>query len=90
MEKFVRLTAKACPLLLANVDTDQILPARQSSDASCSTICAVKPTVKKIPTFRSTGRRRGTPKSLLPAAISAAARHARRRFMRSMKLASAA
>jgi 3-isopropylmalate/(R)-2-methylmalate dehydratase small subunit len=28
MEKFVRLSAKACPLLLANVDTDQILPAR--------------------------------------------------------------
>jgi 3-isopropylmalate/(R)-2-methylmalate dehydratase small subunit len=28
MERFVRLTAKACPLLLANVDTDQILPAR--------------------------------------------------------------
>jgi 3-isopropylmalate/(R)-2-methylmalate dehydratase small subunit len=28
MEKFVRLTATACPLLLANVDTDQILPAR--------------------------------------------------------------
>jgi 3-isopropylmalate/(R)-2-methylmalate dehydratase small subunit len=28
MEKFVRLAAKACPLLLANVDTDQILPAR--------------------------------------------------------------
>jgi 3-isopropylmalate/(R)-2-methylmalate dehydratase small subunit len=28
MEKFGRLTAKACPLLLANVDTDQILPAR--------------------------------------------------------------
>ena len=28
MEKFVRVTAKACPLLLANVDTDQILPAR--------------------------------------------------------------
>jgi 3-isopropylmalate/(R)-2-methylmalate dehydratase small subunit len=28
MEKFVRLTAKTCPLLLANVDTDQILPAR--------------------------------------------------------------
>lgn len=28
MEKFVRLIAKACPLLLANVDTDQILPAR--------------------------------------------------------------
>jgi len=28
MEKVVRLTAKACPLLLANVDTDQILPAR--------------------------------------------------------------
>jgi 3-isopropylmalate/(R)-2-methylmalate dehydratase small subunit len=28
MEKFTRLTAKACPLLLANVDTDQILPAR--------------------------------------------------------------
>lgn len=28
MEKFVRRTAKACPLLLANVDTDQILPAR--------------------------------------------------------------
>ena len=28
MEKFVRLVAKACPLLLANVDTDQILPAR--------------------------------------------------------------
>lgn len=28
MEKFVRLTAKACPLLLPNVNTDQILPAR--------------------------------------------------------------
>jgi 3-isopropylmalate/(R)-2-methylmalate dehydratase small subunit len=28
MEKFVRCTAKACPLPLANVDTDQILPAR--------------------------------------------------------------
>jgi 3-isopropylmalate/(R)-2-methylmalate dehydratase small subunit len=28
VEKFVRLAAKACPLLLANVDTDQILPAR--------------------------------------------------------------
>jgi 3-isopropylmalate/(R)-2-methylmalate dehydratase small subunit len=28
MEKFVRLTAKTCPLSLANVDTDQILPAR--------------------------------------------------------------
>jgi 3-isopropylmalate/(R)-2-methylmalate dehydratase small subunit len=28
MEKFVRLVTKACPLLLANVDTDQILPAR--------------------------------------------------------------
>ncbi len=28
MEKFVRLVAKACPLLLANVNTDQILPAR--------------------------------------------------------------
>ena len=28
MEKFVRLVSKACPLLLANVDTDQILPAR--------------------------------------------------------------
>jgi 3-isopropylmalate/(R)-2-methylmalate dehydratase small subunit len=28
MEKFVRLTAPACPLMLANVDTDQIMPAR--------------------------------------------------------------
>ena len=28
MDKFIRLTAPACPLLLANVDTDQILPAR--------------------------------------------------------------
>jgi 3-isopropylmalate/(R)-2-methylmalate dehydratase small subunit len=28
MDRFVRLVAKACPLLLANVDTDQILPAR--------------------------------------------------------------
>jgi 3-isopropylmalate/(R)-2-methylmalate dehydratase small subunit len=28
MEKFVRLVTKACPLLLANIDTDQILPAR--------------------------------------------------------------
>ncbi len=28
MEKFARLVAKACPLLFANVDTDQILPAR--------------------------------------------------------------
>ncbi len=28
MEKFVRLTSKACPLLLPNVNTDMILPAR--------------------------------------------------------------
>lgn len=28
MEKFVRLTAKACPLTLPNINTDQILPAR--------------------------------------------------------------
>jgi 3-isopropylmalate/(R)-2-methylmalate dehydratase small subunit len=28
MEKFVRLTAKACPLMLPNVNTDQILAAR--------------------------------------------------------------
>lgn len=28
MEKFVRLTAKACPLTQPNVNTDQILPAR--------------------------------------------------------------
>ncbi len=28
MEKFVRLVAKACPLLLASIDTDQVLPAR--------------------------------------------------------------
>jgi 3-isopropylmalate/(R)-2-methylmalate dehydratase small subunit len=28
MEKFVRLTAKACPLMVPNVNTDQILPAR--------------------------------------------------------------
>src|SRR5215467_13164933 len=28
MEKFVRLSAKACPLPLPNLNTDQILPAR--------------------------------------------------------------
>src|SRR5271170_672864 len=28
MDKFVRLTAKACPLMLPNVNTDMILPAR--------------------------------------------------------------
>jgi 3-isopropylmalate/(R)-2-methylmalate dehydratase small subunit len=28
MEKFVRITAKACPLLIPNINTDQILPAR--------------------------------------------------------------
>ncbi len=28
MEKFVRLTAAACPLALSNLNTDQILPAR--------------------------------------------------------------
>jgi 3-isopropylmalate/(R)-2-methylmalate dehydratase small subunit len=28
MEKFARLVAKACPLLLPNINTDQILPAR--------------------------------------------------------------
>jgi len=28
MEKFVRLTAKACPLPMPNLNTDQILPAR--------------------------------------------------------------
>ena len=28
MEKFVRLTVKACPLLQPNINTDQILPAR--------------------------------------------------------------
>ena len=28
MEKFVRLTATACPLTVPNLNTDQILPAR--------------------------------------------------------------
>jgi 3-isopropylmalate/(R)-2-methylmalate dehydratase small subunit len=28
MEKFVHLTAKACPVIVPNLDTDQILPAR--------------------------------------------------------------
>jgi 3-isopropylmalate/(R)-2-methylmalate dehydratase small subunit len=28
MEKFIRLTAKACPVDIANLNTDQILPAR--------------------------------------------------------------
>jgi len=28
MDKFVRLTAVACPLAVANIDTDQLLPAR--------------------------------------------------------------
>jgi 3-isopropylmalate/(R)-2-methylmalate dehydratase small subunit len=28
MDKFIRLTAKACPLDLPNVNADQILPAR--------------------------------------------------------------
>jgi 3-isopropylmalate/(R)-2-methylmalate dehydratase small subunit len=28
MEKFIRITATACPLPLENIDTDQILPAR--------------------------------------------------------------
>lgn len=28
MEKFISVTSKACPLGLANVDTDQVLPAR--------------------------------------------------------------
>jgi len=28
MEKFVRLTAKVCPLVMPNLNTDQILPAR--------------------------------------------------------------
>jgi 3-isopropylmalate/(R)-2-methylmalate dehydratase small subunit len=28
MDKFIRLTAKCCPLLVPNVNTDQILPAR--------------------------------------------------------------
>ena len=28
MEKFVRLAAKACPLPVPNINTDQILPAR--------------------------------------------------------------
>jgi 3-isopropylmalate dehydratase small subunit len=27
MEKFIRLTAKACPLMIPNLNTDQILPA---------------------------------------------------------------
>src|SRR5579885_1154853 len=28
MEKFIRLTARACPLMLPNINTDQLLPAR--------------------------------------------------------------
>lgn len=28
MDKFIHLTARACPLLLSNINTDQILPAR--------------------------------------------------------------
>ena len=28
MEKFVRISGKACPFVVANINTDQILPAR--------------------------------------------------------------
>ena len=59
MDKFVSLTAKACPLPLANVDTDQILPARflklPRSDrawaASCFTTCGATPNGKNGRTF---------------------------------------
>ena len=52
---------------------------------SCSTICAATPTARSEPTFRSTGRLGATPRFLSPAAISAAARRARPRSMRSTK-----
>ena len=50
MEKFTELTASACPLDIANLNTDQLLPARflklpRSAGLGkfCCTICATMP-----------------------------------------------
>ena len=60
MEKFVRRTAKAVPLLLANIDTDQILPARYLKLPRSPELgrvlfddCAATRAATTDPTFRS-------------------------------------
>ena len=64
MEKFVRLTAKACPLTQPNLNTDQILPARylkwpRSQGARrrcCSRICVATAMARNARIFRSISR----------------------------------
>jgi len=61
MDKFTKLTATACPINQANLNTDQILPARylkwtraMGMARCCSRICASTRTATRSRTFRST------------------------------------
>ncbi len=84
MDKFTRLTAKACPLMQANLNTDQILPARYLKWPRSRGLGAVlfqdlrldKRAVSER-TSRSISRLGAMPKSFLPGAISAAVPRAR-------------
>ena len=98
MEKFVRLTGKACPLLLPNINTDQILPARflklpRSPELGRVLFNDLRRNADgngKAGLPAQSGRSGAMPKSCSAAAISAAARRARPPSTRSTKPASAA
>ena len=72
MEKFVRLSAKACPLALPNLNTDQFCRraisngrARKASAQFYSKTCVAMRTAMSAPTFRSTNRPGATPRYLV-------------------------
>ena len=89
MEKFVRLSAKACPLPLSNLNTDQILPARYLKwprSKGLGTVLfqdlrfdADGNREQDFPLNQPSMAKRKNP--CWPAAISAAAPHAKRRSM---------
>ena len=97
MDKFIRLTATACPLSLPNLNTDQILPARylkwpRSKGLGTVLFDDVRLDAKGQPreTFAFNEHAYRGAKILLAGAISAAAPRARRRSTRSTITASAA
>ena len=96
MEKFIRLTARACPLPQPNINTDQILPARYLKWPRSKGLGQVlfqdlraDPEGKPRADFPLNDPRWQGAKFCLPDAISAAARRARRPSMRSTMPASA-
>src|SRR5215831_16533155 len=97
MDKFIRLTATACPLDVANLNTDQLLPARfLKVPRSAGLATALLRDLR----FDADGRERPDfplnrpawrdAKIVVAVATSAAAPRARRRSMRSAITASVA